>query len=332
MSVKKRPRLSVITKHQPSLLLLAEEKAKLAQTRGGLSPCNWYDIPLEILVHIFNFLGPKDKQSVALVCSHWYLAINIPSLWKHCWITLKPGLMTRSDHFWSLVKSRAFNKILLYGKNFHEDMIALHINIPELHGLHVLSNYQLETKDVRQILKFNQLSTLILDFKMAYTSTLTIKGLDLNRLPSLQELHLAGVSDLSMFDLSFLSHPRLLSLAIESCGSFKAGDTNNMISHFPHLQKLEIKSCNFYHSFILKDEGGFIDVNISSLSLARTSFDGALCEFPSCLINLQSLDLLLCQQSQTQLTVVLSELVHLKELNLRGTLYNDCNNWWLCLF
>ena len=327
MSVKKRLRVSVNTKHQPSLLLLAEEKAKLTQTRGGLPLCSWYDIPLEILVHIFNFLGPKDKQSVALVCSHWYLAINIPSLWKHCWITLKPGLMTRSDQFWSVAKSRGFNKVLLYGKYFHEDIIALHINIPELHGLHVVSSCQLETKDVRQILKFNQLSTLILDFKMAYTSTSTIMGLDLNKLPSLQELHLAGVSDLSMFDLSFLSHPRLLSLAIQSCGSFKAGDTNNLISHFPQLQKLEIKSCTFYHSFVLKDEDGFLNVNISSLSLARTSFDGAMCEFPSCLINLQSLDLLLCQQTQTQLTVVLSELVHLKELNLRGTPYNNCNNW-----
>lgn len=332
MSVKKRLRLSVNTKHQPSLLLLAEEKAKLTHKRGGLPPCSWYDLPLEILVHIFSFLGPKDKQTVALVCSHWYFAINIPSLWKHCWITLKPGLMTRSDQFWSLVKSRAFNKVQLYGKYFHEDIIALHINIPELHGLHIVSNYQLQTKDIRQILKFNQLSTLILDFKRAYTSTSTIKGLDLKNLPSLQEFHLAGVSDLSMFDLSFLSHPHLLSLAIESCGSFKAGDTNTLISHFPQLQKLEIKSCTFYHSFVLKDEDDFIDVSISSLSLARTSFDGAMCDFPSCLINLQSLDLLLCQQNQTQLTVVLSELVHLKELNLRGTSYNNYNNWQSFVF
>ena len=320
MSVAKRPRLSVSNNLQPSLLLLVQER-----TKGEQITLTWGALPLELVVQIINYLNVKERQAVSLVCKQWYFAFNVPHLWKNSWISFKQGLGSRPKEFWSLLKQRNINNICVHGNNFHKDLVLVHNYLPHLRGLEIsLAQYSKHSLEFANISCFQKLKTLKLEFTAFFTSSKWITSVNLSKLCSLTECTLSGVTDLTLNNLSFLSHPYLQILTLKNCGSFRAIDTTKILGHLPRLQKLYIQGCVYYHAFVLKDTiSSKMNhkewcTSITHLDLARTSFDGLLTEFPLRFSHLVSLNLLLCQQSSSQLEAMLPPLVHLQELHLRG--------------
>ena len=325
MSAKKRLRLSVSLKSQPSLLVLAEEKIKKineAESQSQEKTKTWCHLPLELMVQVCSYLNPKDKRNLFQVCSHWSAAANVSLLWKHSWVSLKNSLISRPEKFWDLVKIRSFDRIHLHHNfnHFVNDIKSLYDNVPHLKGLHLEFSSKLDPKCFTHLLHFKYLTILKLDFKKRYTSTSEISQLKLKELPQLRSMSLIGISDFSRFDVSFLSHPFLKFLSLESCGSFREGDTNTIISYFPNLCRLEIKACVYYNSFIACDETINASKQLAHIDLSRSLFNGEVCIFPKWFLFLQSLDLSFCKQSHIMLCQIFSQLTNLKDLNLRGML------------
>ena len=333
MSREKRARLSVSFRSQPSFLLLAKERQqKQQQTRASFPPpvAKWPELPLELVVAIASYLPPKDRLSLFLVCRSWSAAAGVPSLWSSSWISIRPNLFSKPQRFWELLQSRSICRVRLHGYTLADenklsmDLFLLSSNAPQLRALHVDCGGRLEATMFKHILHFNHLTDLKLDFrKCLYTSIVVVNHLILKNLTNLKDLSLVGVADMGYFDMSFLSHPTLLSLSLDTCGSFKAVTTNNLISLFPRLKRLVIKNCVYYYAFIAEEKrnASFREratPSLTDVSLIRTSFDGSLCKFPTWFFKLESLSLHFCQQSPVQLSAVLAQLNSLVSLNLAG--------------
>lgn len=313
----KRTRLSSSLRHKPSLLLLAKERNKLQS-----DTFNWSQLPLELIVLICSYLQPRDKRNVFLVCAHWSAAANVPLLWRNTWVTLKSNLLSRPHQFWDLVRSRLLAKVHLHGytssdSHVSSDLILLSNNIPYLKGLHIDYGRKVEDKGFKHILKFENLTELKLDFRRClYTSVAMETDLSLKQLRVLERLSLVGVVSMG------LNHPTLSSLSLDTCGSFKASDTNTILSHFPLLKKLVINKCIYYYSFISKHKEDVTMCHmplLTHVNLANTSFDGSKCLcLPGWFCKITSLNLSYCKQNQEQLIVLLSQLHHLLDLNLTG--------------
>lgn len=317
MSKRKRLHLSASLKSQPSFLILAEEKKKCPEKS------RWCSLPLELMVQICTYLSPKDKRNLFQVCSHWSAAANVSLLWKQSWVSLKTSLMSWPKKFWDLVKLRSFDRVHLCHNNSHfrNDLMSLFHNIPQLEGLHVEFSFKVDPSCFTHLFQFKYLTTLRLDFLKCYTSTLVISNLELKELPQLKSFLLAGISDISRFDVSFLSHPLLMFLSLETCGSFREGDTNELISYFPNLCELHIKGSIYYNSFIGYEEEELdhsSNQRLTHIDLSRTSFNGLSCRFPKWFQSIESLNLSFCQQNEDQLAQILSQLNNLKCLNLTG--------------
>ena len=323
MSLAKRPRLSVSYKQQPSLLMHVKKKLPI-----DLGP-PWSVLPLEVLLHIFKYLNQVEKRAASLVCTHWNAASNIPLLWQNRWSFLKPCLNSRPISFWSLLNQRQLNYVIVASPSIQSDLTLLLHHLPRLQGLMVIfqssctSAAEMGTS-LQLILRFRELVNLHLDFTACFADGTFFRCLALAQLTALQSLTLKGVRGLAGCDLSPLKHPNLHSLMIDTCGSFNAGDTNSIVSHFPSLMSLSVKNCTFYKGAFKNLEcrkesnSLMLAAPLHHLCLARTQFKGCKTEFPARLGQVRTLDLVNCRQDDEHLVHLVSQLTCLTEVILRG--------------
>ena len=286
---------------------------------------SWDQLPVEILVVIFGFLDVNDKLSVMTICERWYAATNVPSVWKDTWVGLKHGLESRSMHFWYALQLRQLSYIALRlrAHNATKDISKLHSMLPRIKGLDLrVPNLNRDHISLEQLTKFKELKTLKLSFTATFVEASCIGSFPLKDMPQLQSLKLSRLSGLSCnASLTFLDHANLSCLELESCGSFNAWDTGNILILLPNLVDLRMHNCSFYGGFIKQQSRTASPIagrDLTHLSLAGTCFDGAKTFFPARLSKLTSLHLMFCEQRSDQLANLLSSLYHLKELSVRG--------------
>ncbi len=313
MSLAKKPRLST------SLLSVAQERVC-----GQVDIHTWDALPLEVLHKIIVYLNPKDRRAAGLVCTHWYTTLSIPSLWKHSWIFVKPGLKSRSLAFWSKLQQRGYNKFAVHGKKFVNDLCVIGDKLEHrVKGLKLfISQQSIVSLEVLHI--FSSLQILHLEFMPNnFTSSKWITSIRFTNLNSLTELKLYGIADLCMHNFEFLSHPKVQNVSIESCGSFRSNDTTKIIHQFPSLVKLSFVNCVYYHDFVTPVSSCPLrQHSIKHLNLERTAFGTIGQFFPCVFSDLCYVNLHFCLQEPSNLISILSPLSLLEEIDLRG-IYNN---------
>ena len=319
MSLAKKPKLST------SLLSVAQERLS-----GEADIHTWDALPLEVLQKIFIFLCPKERRAAGFVCSHWNTALNIPSLWKHSWIFLKPGLKSRSLAFWNKLQQRGYSKFAVHGKKFLNDLCVIRYKLEHVIGLKLLISQQ-STISLGVIHSFSSLQILHLEFTNNFMSSKWITSISFASLNSLIELKLFGVADLCMHNFEFLSHPKVQCLSIENCGSFRSSDTTKFIHQFPSLRKLSFVNCVYYHDFVSPVSSYPLLKSITHLNLGRTSFGTIGQFFPSVFADLRYINLLFCMQEPDNLINALSSLSLLEEIHIRGNKILWCQLGTECL-
>lgn len=309
----KRPKLA--TTQQPSLLVVARNRAKKKPDES-----TWSFLPLELLMKIFWYLDPKDRQSVSSICSQWHSALNIPALWTDSWIFLKKGLKTKPVAFWMLIHQRGFVKFGLQGKNLDKDLIILHDKVTSTIRALKLIITQQNPVQLDVLNTFTTLTVLHLEFT-CFTSSQWLSSIRFINMPSLIELTLSGVSDLGLYNFSYLSHPDLQSLTIRNCGSFSSRETMKILHQFPSLKNLNFVSCKFYDGFV--PDSSFSDkssnpATLTHLNLSKTIFGPVGSLWPTMFQLLKHINLLFCMQSERNLIDILSSLQWLEEIHIRG--------------
>lgn len=269
-------------------------------------------------MRIFWYLQPKDRMSVSLVCSHWHSALNIPALWTDSFVFLKKGLKTKPVAFWTLIHQRGFINFGLQGKNVDKDLLVLHENLTPttVRGLKLVIT-QRHPVQLEILNTFTTLTVVHLEFT-CFTTSQWLSSIRFAGMSLLVDLTLSGVSDLGLYDFSYLAHPQLHSLTIRNCGSFTAKETRKFLLQFPSLRKLNILSCKYYNGFVPDSIGLDNNITLTHLNLSRTVFDLVGSLWPSMFSLLMYIDLVFCMQSEANLLEMLSSLPLLEEIHIKG--------------
>ena len=325
MSCPKRRKLSGRRSSQPSLIAVALDNVKKES-----DSCNWSTLPPELLVKVFVYLAsPKDRMAVGSVCSHWRLALNVPTLWNNSWIFPRPGLKSRPQAFWDLLHQRGCKNFTLVQ---YKDLHALSQQMCGCtSGLKLIVTEKLwigihNSNPLDIVRMFSSLRVLHLQFSgYGCFPFRWLKEMNVaNLASSLVELKLSEVNDLSMQDFGCLSHCNVRVLTITFCGSLTSIDTMQLICQFPSLKRLNICNCLYYNEIISSRSSAdwALPSTITHLNLSRTTFYLAGSFFCHIFRNLRYINLMFCMKEPEVLVSTLSSLPSLAEIYLRGMYVN----------
>lgn len=70
----------------------------------------WFQLPQEVLLHIFAYLSPVEKAHVRATCTYFRALVDHPSLWRNSVIVFK-SIGIFNARFWDTLQSRKISSV-----------------------------------------------------------------------------------------------------------------------------------------------------------------------------------------------------------------------------